>query len=177
LTYQRSRGPVRRQRHAVEHCDRAGCCELQPAFVNIDCPPAQAFKINQPAQLRLRLGKQPSPSREPGITGFPGRYIFRPPRPNKLRNSVQVHQFCRSNPVPTKGFACKIDANREVRRQAWLCASRRRLATCPVWAGWPPVCQVWRPMQSDRDALTNGRTAVEREKSTLDKGSPDHSCR
>ena len=91
LADQRRGDPGRRQRQPVELRDGAGRTEAHAVVANLGRRPAQAGEIDQPRQMRLRLGKQPRPAGQPCITGLPARQGTPFARADHFGDSVQIH--------------------------------------------------------------------------------------
>ena len=84
--------PGGRELGGCQRRERAGGADPQAVGVCFQCGPAKLHKVDQPCQCRLRLGKQPSPTRKPRIAGTPGRQIIPAPGAADLGDGIQVHQ-------------------------------------------------------------------------------------
>ena len=92
LAEQRAGMPGGRELGGCQRRERAGGADPQAVSVCFQCGPAKLHKVDQPCQCRLRLGKQPSPTRKPRIAGTPGRQIIPAPGAADLGDGIQVHQ-------------------------------------------------------------------------------------
>ena len=93
LADQRRREPGCGRLETVQLLDRAGRGDRQALRRGLDRGPPQTRDVDEPPEVRLRLGKQPRAAREPGVARDRAAEILAPPGPRDVRDRVQVHDI------------------------------------------------------------------------------------
>ena len=105
---QRRRGPVRGGSKASSAAIVQVAATKRPGIVHAQRRPAEVRQIDQPAQARLRLGKQPGAAGEPRVAVGEGPEVGAAPRARNRRDGVEVH----ARPIDEPAGALAVGANR-----------------------------------------------------------------